>query len=309
MYTKYFKVIGVSLFCLFISNVTNWYYTIKLNINNPQLDKNENEENLPFFQFTYDEHIINNINRTKSNLLIKYNNKIKTYITGIKYRGSTSIFFPKKSYNVEFWGNDDDDLKVSILNMNSNSDFILHGPFIDRTYMRNKLIYDLTSELFTYQEWAPKSKYVEMSVNYVYKGIYLLIENIKRDKNRVNIESYSKCNKNKPFIAEYGWTSYPKKGWKIVYPKKESDNEKEKNIKSIEDIFNETKGIDIFKIDLNSAVDYFLLNELGNPDAHRLSVFIHKKCGIDKVKIGPVWDFNLAFNNNFGRYRPNEIEE
>jgi hypothetical protein len=50
-------------------------------------------------------------------------------------------------------------------------------------------------------------------------------------------------------------------------------------------------------IDTNSFIDFFLLNELSNNvDGYRLSTFMHKdKNG--KLKMGPIWDFNLAFGN------------
>jgi hypothetical protein len=51
-------------------------------------------------------------------------------------------------------------------------------------------------------------------------------------------------------------------------------------------------------IDIQSFIDYFIINELArNIDAYRLSIYFHKdRDNIDKkLKIGPVWDFNLAF--------------
>lgn len=51
-------------------------------------------------------------------------------------------------------------------------------------------------------------------------------------------------------------------------------------------------------IDVNSFVDYFILNELSaNPDAYRLSTFLYKNRG-GKLTIGPVWDFDFAFGND-----------
>jgi hypothetical protein len=52
--------------------------------------------------------------------------------------------------------------------------------------------------------------------------------------------------------------------------------------------------------DINSMVDYFILNELShNIDAYRLSTFIYKdkdsKGG--KLFFGPIWDLNLGFGN------------
>ena len=49
-------------------------------------------------------------------------------------------------------------------------------------------------------------------------------------------------------------------------------------------------------IDIDSFVDYFILNELtGNIDAYRLSTYMHKNRG-GKLKMGPIWDLNIGYN-------------
>jgi hypothetical protein len=50
-------------------------------------------------------------------------------------------------------------------------------------------------------------------------------------------------------------------------------------------------------IDVDSFIDFFLLNELShNVDAYRISTFMHKDKG-EKLQMGPIWDFNIAFGN------------
>jgi hypothetical protein len=51
-------------------------------------------------------------------------------------------------------------------------------------------------------------------------------------------------------------------------------------------------------IDVNSFIDFLILNEFaGNPDAYRLSTFMSKDRS-GKLKMGPIWDFNIAFGNH-----------
>jgi hypothetical protein len=51
-------------------------------------------------------------------------------------------------------------------------------------------------------------------------------------------------------------------------------------------------------IDVNSCIDFLILNELAyNPDAYRLSTFMNKE-RLGKLKMGPIWDFNLGFGND-----------
>ena len=56
-------------------------------------------------------------------------------------------------------------------------------------------------------------------------------------------------------------------------------------------------------VDLDSFVDFFLLNELAhNSDAYRLSTFMYKDRG-KKLHMGPVWDFNLSLGNDEQEFR------
>jgi hypothetical protein len=53
-------------------------------------------------------------------------------------------------------------------------------------------------------------------------------------------------------------------------------------------------------IDVNSFVDYFILQEVSkNVDGYRLSTFFYKQRDSDggKLFMGPIWDFNLGFGN------------
>jgi hypothetical protein len=51
-------------------------------------------------------------------------------------------------------------------------------------------------------------------------------------------------------------------------------------------------------IDINSFIDFLILNEFAyNPDAYRLSTYMHKE-RLGKLKMGPIWDFNLGFGND-----------
>ncbi len=49
-------------------------------------------------------------------------------------------------------------------------------------------------------------------------------------------------------------------------------------------------------IDLDSFVDFFIINEItGNVDGYRLSTYMHKDRG-QKLKMGPIWDLNIGYN-------------
>ena len=177
---------------------------------------------------------------------------------------------------------------------------------------------------------------MEVVINGDYKGVYSLFEKIKVDKHRVNIsktqsrsgdgtgniikidkltgEAVDTYNDQISFLSNYDSSgdslndnSLSKIHFLYHYPKPDeiSLNQKsfiQKIIHQFEDALNKDNFQDPFNgyrrfIDVDSFVDFFILNELSNNvDAYRLSTFIHKDIS-GKLKLGPIWDFNLAFGN------------
>jgi len=107
------------------------------------------------------------------------------YNIGIEIRGSSSQMFPKKSYGFETKTDDySDDLDVSLGGFPEEEDWILYGPYSDKSLIRNKLTFDLSNSI-GYK--ASKVKFYNLFINNDFKGLYLLMEKIKRDENRVDI--------------------------------------------------------------------------------------------------------------------------
>ena len=108
-----------------------------------------------------------------------YNGKIS-----IEYRGSSSQGFPKKSYALETQDINGNNNNVSLLGLPVENDWILYAPYTDKSLMRNFLTFDLGRKMGNY---SPRTVYCELFVNGDYKGIYILMEKIKRDNDRVDI--------------------------------------------------------------------------------------------------------------------------
>ncbi len=240
----------------------------------------------------------------------------------IEIRGSTSQSFPKKSYGFETQDNSGDRINVSLLGLPEENDWVLYAPYSDKTLIRNILTYKLSSELCPY---APRTRLCELVLNGEYIGVYVLIEKIKRDKNRVDISSLEpwqiagdeltggyiiKIDK-KGGNSGAGWRSnLGGIDFQYDYPKyDEIVQEQKAYIQSYIDSFEHVIISDDFKdpelgyrkfMDDNSFIDIFIVNEISkNIDAYMLSTFIYKdkdsKGG--KLTMGPVWDYNLAFGN------------
>ncbi|MCU0355400.1 MAG: CotH kinase family protein [Cytophagales bacterium] len=110
-----------------------------------------------------------------------YNGKI-----GIETRGSSSQMFPKKSYGLETRSssNTNDNRNVSLLGLPVENDWILYAPYTEKTMIRDVLSYHIARRMGWY---ASRFRYCELVLNGNYQGVYVLLEKIKRDANRVNI--------------------------------------------------------------------------------------------------------------------------
>ncbi len=103
---------------------------------------------------------------------------------GIEVRGQSSQMFPKKSYGFETRDEQGENLDVSLLGMPEENDWILYAPYSDKSMLRNFMTFYMGSKLDPY---CTRLAYCEVIVNNDYKGVYILMEKIKKDENRVNI--------------------------------------------------------------------------------------------------------------------------
>ncbi len=252
---------------------------------------------------------------------------------GIEYRGSSSQSFDKKSYGFETWDEENEDMDYPLLGFPEEEDWIFYGPYSDKTLIRNKLIYDLSNQIGRY---ASRTKFCELTINNQYMGVYVFMEKLKRDKNRIAIKKLEnddldsinisggyiiKIDKSddengeqvyndfNAFISNYkpNYATYQSIWFNYEYPKpKDIHNEQKQYINSYFDDFERALSGINFKdslsgyrkyIDVESFIDFFILNELSNNlDGYRLSTYLHKNRN-EKLKIGPIWDFNLSFGN------------
>ncbi len=253
-------------------------------------------------------------------------------IIGIEFRGASSQSFDKKSYGLETWDSSGEDIDVSLLGMPEEEDWILHGPYSDKSLMRNKLIYDLSNDIGRY---ASRTKFVELFINDSYQGVYVFMEKLKRDGDRIDISKLEdnensgedltggyilKIDKTAGSNVGEGYNdlnSFPSNhkapfsesdiNFLYEYPDAEDITEQQKAyISAYVKDFEAALASDNFKdpilgyqafIDVPSFIDFFILNEIpNNVDGYRLSTYMHKdKNG--KLNMGPIWDFNLGFGN------------
>lgn len=253
---------------------------------------------------------------------------------GIEIRGASSQMFPKKAYGLETRDENNEDIDVSLLGMPEEEDWILYAPYSDKSLMRNMLIYDLSRDMNRY---ASRSVFVDVTINDQYKGVYVFMEKLKRDGERIDInklkddensgedvtggyilkidkiagsnlgEGYNELNsftsQHDPLSATIGQEI----NFLYEYPDAEDITPEQKtyistyvvdfeNALASSDFTDESLGYAAY-IDVDSFIDFFLLNELSNNvDGYRLSTYMQKDKN-EKLKMGPIWDFNLGFGN------------
>ena len=248
---------------------------------------------------------------------------------GIEIRGSSSQNLPKKPYGLETLQADDvTNNNVSILGMPKENDWVLNSLAFDQTGMRDVISYELSEKMGQY---APRRVYCEVVINNDYKGLYVFMEKIKADDNRVNIEKMDEtCNSYPEVTGGYitkadradngnpaAWTMqcYGGGWWgggsstTFVhhYPKPENITTTQNNyIKSVFFDLADKAGSHNVSIenglpsiiDVSTFVDFMIMGEFSsNVDVYELSTFFHKDRK-GKLRAGPVWDYNLTFGHD-----------
>ena len=87
---------------------------------------------------------------------------------GIEIRGSSSQSFPKKNYSLETRYADGSNNNVSIFGMPAENDWVLHGPYSDKSLLRNVLAYHMGE---TTQRYTPRTQLCELYINGDYRGV------------------------------------------------------------------------------------------------------------------------------------------
>jgi hypothetical protein len=245
---------------------------------------------------------------------------------GIEIRGASSTMFDKKGYGLETRLESGENNNISLLGMPVENDWVLHGPYSDKSLIRNVLAYHFAAEMGQY---APRTRLCELFINNTYSGVYVLTEKIKKDTFRVDVgklEAHEISGRDLTGGYIFKLDKGDEPFWISPYPSLNNNDirflyhypdpylmptAQKVYIKNFMTDFEDALDGDHFYdpvlgykpyIDVQSFVDFYLVNEISkNVDGYRISTYLHKdKDKLDKVspvKAGPVWDFNLGFGN------------
>ena len=248
---------------------------------------------------------------------------------GIEKRGAYSSSLPQKPYSIELRDAQLLQKDTVILGMDPEHDWLLIANYNDKAFMRNTLPYKLSRKM---DHWDAHSKFCEVTLNGNYQGIYLLMESLKRDSNRVSIADLDTNEnagidvtggyiiKNDYWNAGNSWLSnfhpidHLNYNVHLVYHQPNPLNITAQQKTYIQTFINDFEtalyspnfadsltGYQKY-MDVNSFVDYLIINELArNNDGFKKSSYFHKDkdklTHISKLKAGPVWDFDWAWKD------------
>jgi len=230
---------------------------------------------------------------------------------GIEIRGQSSRSFDKKSFGLETRDSVGENRNISLLGMPRENDWVLYGPYSDKTLMRNALSYTLAGKLGRY---APRVRFCELVINGEYLGVYMFTEKIKRDNDRIDITEMGTEDINEPGISG-GYIFKEDKvnggdniitlsrGLELIITEPKIDSILPEQTSWLKNYLNEFENV-LYSggdystyIDEESFVDNFLMVELTkNIDGYRLSTYFHKDRN-GKIVAAPVWDYNLSLAN------------
>ncbi|MEH6942321.1 CotH kinase family protein [Bacillus sp. JJ722] len=253
----------------------------------------------------------------------------------IGVRGKSSMSKPKKQFSVKVIDDMGKEKEVPLLNMPPDKEWVLNGLSADSSLIRNHLAYQISGEIM---EYAPDTRFCEVHIldqknqkvgDTSYRGVYMLMEKITRNPNRVDLRktddrladtsfiiARDKIKVGQPVldslwgsvlsdqILNSDGTVKKRSTLTYVYPGKSRITEEQKNY--IENYINDFElslysrnfkdkkvGYRNF-IDVMSFVDYAIINEFfKNVDGGDVSTYFYRDVG-GLLYAGPVWDFDLT---------------
>ncbi len=241
----------------------------------------------------------------------------------ITIRGAYSASLPQKPYGlVTYKADSSTDSNVVMLNMPSEHDWILLAGYNDKSFIRNTLMFKLFNDMGHY---ASRYRHCELILNGEYEGVYIFMEKIKRDSNRVNIAKLKAVDTagdqlTGGYIFEHnysgpGWTSVYSPDscntrfyeYQYNYPSGSSIQPQQGSyiqhvIDTLENRLYSSAFADSVMgyrslINSTSFADYLICNELSwNIDGFKKSMFFFKdKNSHDPtLHAGPIWDFDWS---------------
>jgi hypothetical protein len=229
---------------------------------------------------------------------------------GVERRGRSSQGYDKPNYGLELRDAGGAEKPTNLLGMGGESDWILDGLWLDRSLVRNELVFALFRGI---GRWAPRGRYCELALNGEPRGIYRLGERIKRDDDRIDIPDDDGTGES--FVIKQDqegalhWDVGEERNWKLISPNQERATEAQRRgaqdfLDELDDALHEPEASELFALlDVDAAADFVIAQELAKSvDSYNLSLHLWKAPGAP-AQLVP-WDFDLSMGQPISDIRP-----
>ena len=236
-----------------------------------------------------------------------------------RLRGNNSMTHPKKPYRIKF------DKKQQPLDAPAKAKkWTLINNYGDKTLMRNMIAFEVARQVG--MEYVSYIRPVDVILNGEYKGCYQLCDQIEVGDGRVPVTEMEETDISGDELtggylievdayasSEISWFQ-SNKGIPVTIKSPDDDKITSEQTNYIKSYFNKledaaysvkydspTTGYRTL-LDINSFLQHFIVGEVsGNTDTY-WSTYMYKKRNDPKFYVGPVWDFDLAFENDNRTY-------
>ncbi|HPJ86206.1 MAG TPA: CotH kinase family protein, partial [Bacillota bacterium] len=234
---------------------------------------------------------------------------LENAVLGIRLRGNSTLYMPKKPYKIKF------EEKTAMFTDYARKDWVLLANYADQTLVRNYLADELSRGVG--MAFSPISVFVDLYLNGEYQGNYMLTDQVEAASSRVDIEKESP-NLDTGYLVELDKRLYDYDDWSLLddnwflvegipfvikEPDWDDDTYSIDQLYYIQDYFvtllNTLKAKADYTdlIDEDTFIDWFIIEEvMKNVDSGYSSVYFYKDAG-GKLKMGPIWDFDLSSGN------------
>ena len=212
-------------------------------------------------------------------------------------RGNSTWERGKRPYQIRF------EEPVELLGMGAARKWILLACSLDKSLLRPQLAHRLAAYICS--GWTPAMRPIELEINGVYQGVYLLAEKAEPGRNRlplpegaVFLRADMRAGPAEAFELPSGLRVAPESpGWNELSPaERESIQEFLYTVENA--LYEDAPGAWAQYFDLDALVDWFLVEELcNNVDAAMVASVYFTLLPEGKLRFGPVWDFDLCMAN------------
>ena len=224
----------------------------------------------------------------------------------IRGRGNSTWFtHPKKPFQMKL------SEKSAFLGMPEDKKWLFLAEYSDKTMLRNTIAFELG--YMSNLDWTPAGEFAEVFLNGEYNGTYNITQKVEESDNRVALGDtgylleLDQLDKIDPDDVYFNSTVTNRFIINIKEPSLEYDSDQYDYIKNLIAEFEGVLFGNNFQdenigyrqyIDLDSFIDWYLISEISkNVDSRWYSSIYLNVIPGEKIKMGPLWDFDLAFGN------------